>query len=301
MLLAGSAVYATMKESTPVSAETALAEFRENGGSSSGKDEKSPAASDAIVGKKHHPSKTKPKQGATASTVTASTQTSEGSGQTTVAQGTSPATPADDKKAAEKNVPDTGPPREGVYTWSVEGYEQAPGVRRDLPSRSQRVITWEDNGAWTEHHIFSEQREEWFGLVVSDQGVATTDSRNRVVMGPVTADNTVVFDPPVFVSRFPFEVGQTWSGSWSGKTSGDYTGKTFEHGYMTIGDKKVEVYATEVVMHMQGEVSGTVVTKSWVAPEYRLVVKQYQNMDVQAGANYKSEWTGTVLSLDPQT
>jgi hypothetical protein len=125
--------------------------------------------------------------------------------------------------------------------------------------------------------------------------------RNRVVFGPVTNDKTVVFDPMMYVSQFPFELGQRWEGEWSGKTSGEYTGRTFEHTTMTIGGEEVEVWATEVRMTMRGEIEGTNITRSWVAPEYRLVVKQYQEIEVTSGpADYYCEWTGQLVSLDPQ-
>jgi hypothetical protein len=182
----------------------------------------------------------------------------------------------------------------------MDGYEDAPGVHRELPRQSHRIITYEGKG-WVEHHIYSEQKEQWFHLASSPKGVTVSEVRNRVVMGPVTVDKTVTYDPPAYASVFPFEVGQTWHGSWSGKTSGDYTGKTLDHGTITIGGENVEVWITEVVMHMQGEVQGSVVTRSWVAPSLALVVKQYQDSSVDAGpGKYRSEWTGQLTSLHPQ-
>ncbi|MDQ3940168.1 MAG: hypothetical protein M3238_02330, partial [Actinomycetota bacterium] len=175
------------------------------------------------------------------------------------------------------------------------------GVRRDLPERSHRVITHEGENAWLEHHIYSEQKEQWFHLGISKDGVATSKVRNRVEMGPVEVDRTVVFNPPAFVSVFPWKLGQSWKGSWSGKTSGDYTGQTIDHGTLTIDGEKVEVWVTHVVMQMRGEVEGEVITRSWVAPELRLVVKQYQRTDVVSGpGEYRSEWTGQVESIHPR-
>ncbi len=192
--------------------------------------------------------------------------------------------------------------KSGVYSWEVEGYEQAPGVRRDLPSRSHRVITHQGASAWTEHHIFSEEREQWMNLNVAPEGVTVTSVRNRVVMGPVTVDKTVTYNPAVFVARFPPKVGRTWEGSWSGRTSGEYTARTFDHTTLVIAGEEVEVWASEVIMYMRGEVEGRVITRSWYSPKYRLLVKQYQNMDAKTGpGEYRSEWTGQVVSLQPQT
>lgn len=192
-------------------------------------------------------------------------------------------------------------PRDGVYAWAIDGYEQAPGIRRDLPSRSHRVITLRGRNAWTEHHMFSEEREQWMDISVSSKGVEVSAVRNRVQMGPVEVDNTVNFDPPVFVARYPSKVGESWKGSWSGRTSGTYTARTFDHTTVVIKGEEVEVYASEVIMDMQGEVEGRVVTTSWYSLRYRMVVKQSQKMDVETGpGNYRSEWSGQVLSLDPR-
>jgi hypothetical protein len=120
-------------------------------------------------------------------------------------------------------------------------------------------------------------------------------------MGPVTVDRTVTFDPFLYVSRFPMQAGQTWDGRWDGPTRGTYTGQTIDHGTLTIDGKTIEVYVTEVEMQLRGEVEGRVLTRSWVAPEYSMVVKQYQESDVKSGpGDYYSEWEGQVASLQPQ-
>lgn len=194
-----------------------------------------------------------------------------------------------------------GRPEEGVYTWAVDGYEKAPGTNRTLPEESHRVITWQGQNRWTEHHVFSEQKETWLDLQFADKGVSVRSNRNRVVMGPVTVDKTIVFNPPMFVGLVPFKLGQTWEGSWSGKTSGEYQARTFDHTTLVIGGQEVEVWATEVRMTMRGEVAGTATVRSWVSPEYNLVVKQYQDTRVTTGpGEYRSEWTGQVKSLQPQ-
>ncbi len=192
-------------------------------------------------------------------------------------------------------------PREGVYAWQVEGYEQAPGVRRNLPTRSHRVITHRDGDSWTEHLVFSEEREQWMHLNLEPVGVTTNAVRNRVEMGPVEVDKTVIYNPPVFVARLPNKVGRTWRGSWTGKTSGSYTARTFDHTTVVIEGEEVEVWASEVVMTMRGEVQGRATTRSWYSPKYNLVVKQYQNANIETGpGEYRSEWTAQILSVTPQ-
>lgn len=288
--LGGGGLLRWMKQSTPVSTETALEEFRtqsaevaDTGTTESGTTDKKQNAT------KHRTKKVSKGRAAPPTRPTDRQQAAA-------------STPARGDSSRER-VAAASPsrPEDGVYTWNVEGYEQTPGTRRELPERSSRVITYDEKGAWTEHHIFSQQKEQWFGIKISEEGVATTDVRNRVVMGPVTVDKTVVFNPPMFVNRFPMKVGNTWSGEWSGKTSGEYTAKTLDRTTLVIGGERVEVVLTEVSMQMRGEVEGTSFVRSWVAPDYSLVVKQYQETNVTSGpADYYCEWSGQVTSLHPQ-
>lgn len=306
-LALGAGVYVAMNRSTAVSSDDALAEFRSQEhadseatapGSSRGRhprrsEAKGVTATSGAAAERGN----QPAPVGTSDEVVAVPDSNEGS---PAAGGA--ATPSSRGEGAARPASPIGRPQEGVYTWSIDGYERAPGVERDLPSRSHRVITHEGGAGWTEHHIFSEQREEWFGLVVSRAGVATTSVRNRVEMGPVEVDRTVTYDPPAFVARFPLKVGATWRGSWSGRTSGEYTARTFERTILEIGGEQVEVWATEVVMQMRGEVEGRATTRSWVSPEHRLVVKQEQDMTVESGpGTYRSVWSGQLLSLEPKT
>jgi hypothetical protein len=193
-------------------------------------------------------------------------------------------------------------PAEGVYTWKIEGYEQIPGVRRDLPERSNRVITHYGSRGFVQHHTFSEQRETWNWAAIEPHGVVVEKSRNRVDFGPFTVDRTIHFNPPMQVGPTPYKLGETWRGSWSGKTSGNYQGRTLDHTHMTIDGERVEIWVTEVVLHMQGEVEGDALYRNWVAPEYDMVVKQYEKTSARSGpGEYRSEWMGEVVSLDPRT
>lgn len=303
--IGGSLTYASMKRSTAVSAEDALAEFTADNKATAKPVEREPirpasrekkASARKSTRERQSRSDTGPSLAASAPRASSSDQpeSSASSG------GARPAAPSKQRKP-EANRQDA-PPEEGVYAWAVDGYEQAPGIRRDLPSRSHRVITYRGRNAWTEHHIFSEQREQWMNPAISEEGVMAHSVRNRVEMGPIEEDNTIVFDPVMFVARYPSLVGQTWGGSWSGKTSGSYTARTFEKSTVVIEGEEIEVYASEVIMDMRGEIEGQAITRSWYSVEHRMVVKQYQKLDVTSGpGDYRSEWTGQVLSLQPQT
>lgn len=203
--------------------------------------------------------------------------------------------------AAPKARREKARPADGVYLWDVEGYEEASGgTRRELPPRSHRIITHGAHGSWVEHHIFSDQREEWFEGGRSGSGFVSHAVRNRVQFGPVEVDRTVTFDPDLVAARLPFRINETWSGKWTGRTEGEYRARVFEHAHLTFDGERVEVWGTEVVMSMRGEVEGEVLTRSWIAPAYGLVVKQEQRMTVESGpGTYHMEWIGQVTSLTP--
>lgn len=201
------------------------------------------------------------------------------------------------------------PPEEGVYEWRTEGWEQVkagpgPASRRDLPENSRRIVTVEGERTWLNDHIYSEEHEEWFPLTISEQGVASASYRIRVTFGPVTQDQKLDFTPPVRFSVFPLEVGQQWQGSWEDaedNTRGTYVGRTFEHTTLDIGGEQVEVWGIEVDMEMEGDTSGTVLTRIWVAPKYRMTVKEFYDQEVESGpGTYEGEWTITLKSTTPQ-
>jgi hypothetical protein len=314
-LFLGSVTYAAMRHSTAVSTKDAIAEFR----ASVGDDDAGTKTNDSSNERKEARDRSK---GRTTRAGDRSTERESGdreaqrrspdaadASEATVAAPTGDSTTetaphesAPNEAAPQENQSAPHLPPEGVYEWSVDGIERAPGVERRMPSRSHRLIQHTGADSWTEHHIFSEEKEMWFGLLLTDGCVATKSSRNRVVMGPVTADKTVTFDPVAIASRTPYELGRTWKGSWSGKTSGTYTGRTFEHTWLNIGGERVEVWGSEIVMTMHGEVEGNVITRTWVSPKYSLAVKQYQKTNVESGpGSYFSEWTGQTLTLNPRT
>lgn len=199
---------------------------------------------------------------------------------------------------AEQNLT---PPEPGVYLWHTNGFEEVPGVRREMPDETNSILTHQGPDRWREHYRYSQEREQWLDLIISPAGVASPSVRNRVVIGPIVADRTVVFDPPAIFARFPSRVGDAWQGSFSGKTNGSYTGRTFENTTLRIGDEDLEVWASEVVMHMQGEVEGDVTVQVWINPLYRLAVKQHQIATIRNGpGTYHSEWTSLLKSVRPQ-
>jgi hypothetical protein len=194
-----------------------------------------------------------------------------------------------------------GSPKEGVYTWDTEGYESFNGARRRFPAETHRIVTHKrGRHTWMNHHVFSKERETWIRVRATDDGYFTLWTRNRVVFGPVTRDSQFSFDPPMLTNPMT-EVGDRWSGRWDGKTYGNYSGRIFDEGTMTIDGEKVEVIALELRMELHGEVEGTSIMQFWVSGAHQMVVREHYNQDVSSGAaEYHAEWDMTVQSLIPQ-
>lgn len=283
----GRVVVNKLQTSSPVSTASAVDRFRADPGITADEE-----ASGSATAKKRRAAKARGPR---------ATTTRAGRTSGVAAAGTATESRARSASATRSSDLSLTPPKSGVYTWDTEGYEQAPGLRRDLPKESHSIIKRTGKHSWTEHQIYSEQREQWLTLFLSPQGVGSTSVRNRVEFGPIENDSTISFDPPAFFMSFPNEVGKTWGGEWEGKTSGDYQAKTLERMQMVIGGERVTVWVTEVHMNFRGEVEGESTVRLWAAPEYRMVVKQRQVTDVKSGpGNYHSEWTRTLRSLDPE-
>lgn len=283
LLLAGigGVGYRWMTQSTLVSKDEAVARFRE----SPRQDERATSSVGRTGQKADQPNADAPATGNDAE-VSAGSATRRAN-----AGATSPPPPIGlDRKA----------PEPGVYTYRTEGFEQA-GVRRQYPPESQRIVTHQKGGRWLNHHIFSDEHEEWFEQGLTDAGGVMFYRRVRVSFGPLTVDRTITFDPPALGVPLPFQLGRTWQGSWSGPTSGTYTGKTFDHTTLRIDGENVEVWGNELHMRMTGENEGEVHIKLWIAPRYSLSVKEEADMTMQGGpGTYHSEYTLTILSLTPK-
>jgi hypothetical protein len=191
-------------------------------------------------------------------------------------------------------------PEEGVYTYRTEGFERG-GFSRDYPSTSQRIITHTSSGTFMNHHIFSRQHEQWFELGLADDGGVMLNRRTRVQFGPVTEDNTIVFEPPMLGVPVPHELGKTWEGSFEGPTSGSYTGRTVDHTTIRVAGEDVEVFANELRIQMRGEVEGEVSITLWASPASGLMIREEAEMNISSGPlTYHSESLIELVSTTPE-
>ena len=289
--------YRWMTNLTPVSRERALDMFEEESAATAGDqtstDNKAAGGASSKQGKNASDGGSKNSgsggSGSSPSTVAAAAGSGSNSSSTAARE-------SDGGSKFDRNTPE-----EGVYSWATDGWEEAAGIRREFPEESQRIITASDGDSWKAHHYFSEEREIWSEFVISKQGAHLASQRNRAKFGPVTNDSTIDFAPPMLVGHASLKVGETWNGSWEGKTYGSYSGRIAGHGEMNIDGKMVEVYAIELRIEMKGELDGTVIAEVRLAPKYALTVYEHYIQDLQSDkGRYRAEWEMTVKSVVPQ-
>lgn len=301
--VAGAVAYGWMTNSAPVTADQALEEFRRSSAREHAPREvrttsKRPAG--AHTAKEKSGADKAPRKGAAPRPGAAPKLAAAGAGEEQATEDQAPSARAASRNESA-NEYGRRAPREGVYSWDTEGWESAGGARRNFPEESQRIFNHE-NGGWFQHHYFSEQREIWTRFKRLEGGAAIAMQRNKVTFGPVTEDSTIDFAPPMLVGPRDLEVGQTWSGRWSGKTSGIYRGETFEHVRLDIGGEQVEAWGIHLDMQMRGEIEGEVEARVWLAPEYAMTVREHYKQRVKADVgDYRAEWTMTLKSLEPRT
>lgn len=292
-LLLAFAGYRWMTDTTPVSQDQALDIFRAATGEPGAPPSEDRADEVASKGIEERSAVTKNGRSAAVVAPRRTQRSAEAGTRRSMSKGS---TNNDGTVAMEDRSPD-----EGVYSWDTDGWEEAGGARRSMPEESQRIVTHHDSG-WKQHHYFSEQREIWTTFESAERGAEISYQRNKVVFGPITNDSFIDFAPPMLVGPRALEVGQTWEGSWDGKTYGTYEGQTFERVVLDIGGTKVETFGVQVDIHLQGEQRGDVMAQVWIAPEYGMTVKEHFAQSVRASVGtYNAEWTMILKSLEPRT
>ena len=294
--------YRLLLTATPVSKSTALQRFRAETGTSAPDlpiedSSKGPTGRSSTTGARKKDGGRR--NSARSTTGATAVDANQGSDQVSAAPAAPGTAPSAHRESRDEWQP--GHPAEGVYSWATDGYESFSGSRRKFPSETQRIVTVDGPTTWTNHHYFSEERQNWYQVHTDEDGYIVFYQRNKVVFGPVTRDSTVTFNPPMRVGRVGSKVGDTWKGSWKGKTFGTYEARTFDHTFMTIGGEKVEVWGVEMFIHLHGETEGEVHARTWVSPKHHLPVREHYVQDVETGpGTYHAEWDMTLKSLTPE-
>lgn len=199
-------------------------------------------------------------------------------------------------------------PEEGVYTYLTDGSEQMNGQGfREFPDRTYRNVVHTGSRSWTEHHVLLEERQMWSSFSVDGTSQVLNWTRQVVEFGGPIADQDETFDfePPLRLWWLPWTSGRTWEGEWTssnedGESYGTYEVTTTDHGYLGIGDEKVEVWLEEISFVSHGHIAGTVEVKRWTSPEYGIAVREEFLGDVKKGPlTYETEYSVELTALEP--
>jgi len=288
---------------TPVSHQKAIERFHEERQAIGQHPEKEPAPATTARSRK------RPGRGPRASAKGAEV---EGSAPSTPVQGSGTPPRSAKEEAPSKNVdkpaPDPFPvmplvvrPAEGVYTYRTDGHEGFVGIfDREFPPTSYRTIVHTGPSTWSDHTIFSEERESWSSFVFTQGQRRVPSQRNRIRFAAYERDETVTFEPPLLSTMYPWELGRTWRGTFSGETHGSFDAETAHREYVTVGTERVPAWGDRLDVELHGRIEGEVTVTRWLSPEHGLTLREEYRADAYLGPlHYIAEWSVTLRSLRP--
>lgn len=194
-------------------------------------------------------------------------------------------------------------PEEGVYLWETKGSERIGSLpARSLPERSLRTIVHEGAGRWRIAHREGRRHHTERVHELGETGLWVDHLEVRLPVGPLSAARGLAFDPPLRLAVFPFEAGQRWYGSFDGgRTAGTYRGRTARQAVLRIEGDRVDAWAVELRLDLEGAVRGRVKLDLWISPRYGGVVREAYDVDVRSGRfSYRARWTSTLLDPVPR-
>lgn len=194
-------------------------------------------------------------------------------------------------------------PEPGVYSWRTEGFERAAGVRRELPKETQRIVELGDD-SWTAHHVFSQEKEQWFTFMTTNRGVEVSQVRDKIRIGPFVEDETIEFDPPQQFVPIPIRQGDRWEGPWAssdGDLYGTLQGVVGHRETVPIGNQSFETWMVDVVLQIEGDAAGRIEYRAWFSTELGMAVREQVVEDIEDGpVSYHAEWDIKLLSAEAQ-
>jgi hypothetical protein len=214
----------------------------------------------------------------------------------------------DPAKKAEEAEPEPWPvmpvvvrPAEGVYTYRTDGHEGFEGIfDREFPPVSYRTIIHTGERTWSDHTIFSEERESWSSFVFTQGQRRVPSQRNRIRFAAYERDETVTFEPPLLSTMYPWELGRTWRGTFSGETYGSFEAETAHREYVTVGTERVPAWGDRLDVELHGRIEGEVTVTRWLSPEHGLTLREEYRADAYLGPlHYIAEWSVTLRSVRP--
>lgn len=195
-------------------------------------------------------------------------------------------------------------PEPGTYWYKTHGSEDRGLViltHIDYPARTRRIITLVSQSYFLseveEKHIFSEPDTYW--RVTTERYQKRTDL-TRFYNSGGDQEVDVRPTPPLIAEKFPYRVGNSWSGSWTGNIYGSYTRKVAARGELLISGEDVEVFKLETYLTFHGEYEGSAYMEDWISPKYKLITSTYFETQGRIGlGEYKSRVKLELESIHP--
>lgn len=206
-------------------------------------------------------------------------------------------------------------PRNGAYTYAVEGNEGASGFgSRDLPKTAGLVV--HDNEGKPNSRVFdlrlSGDHEEREIISFDNTGVAFTYEGGSITFGPGTQTSQGYYNPPMLQVPFPLAVGTKVTKTSPVKTPGGDVPRTEKWTTTIIGKETLNVlgapHETYVVEIQRNTTPGTSeqvdrYRKYWYSPELGIWVKWIERFKAKREGfvtfGYKADYVATLTGFVP--
>ncbi|MDP9181369.1 MAG: hypothetical protein M3P04_01170 [Actinomycetota bacterium] len=213
----------------------------------------------------------------------------------TGAASTSPATRATTAPGKPSASKATAP---GTYTYDASGTQTISGSRKQVSGSSTLQISAVSNGQQTStlHNAQGDTEQQ---ILVRDAGSYLSSLKITSLMGV----KEFAFSPAALLLPDPARVGATWSWggtSTDGKTTARATNKVVRTETLTIGGQRVATVVLQTHLVLSGDYTYTADVTTWVAPAYRLPVKDHTVANGRYGAfPFSFDVTDVMRSVHP--
>ncbi len=204
------------------------------------------------------------------------------------------------KQAAKGSV--SGPPRQGVYTYTLQGKECAglAGLKlcRSFPSQARMIVT-RTPGTITVEVDLSQDHLEASRFDVRPDGRYLAWQRTRIVFG-IAQESVAATVPTTLALPSTLRVGQHWTQHFSaGGLPVVSTNRVTRQAPMRIGGTSVTAYEIDASSKTGGDHPGTETDVTWHAPGSGLDVRLVVHRRIGGTFPYTMDVDATLQSLQP--
>lgn len=214
--------------------------------------------------------------------------------------------PRGSKAAPGPRAPVALYPAPGTYAYSQSGFEQfcTTSCEREALPKTQRVSNSVKSRSRRSAVIVSEAQASSNRVMrttstFARNGARVTEVYVRFAYRGFAFTNTYRPQPPVESLRFPLQTGDTWSGQWRARVSGDYRVAVEGYETVTAGGRRVKAAKLDTTTHFRGEFEGSAHITIWLDPETKAVVQTAGNLDVKSAFGRYVTGFQTRLSSGP--